>query len=78
MGNQGRAKHPAGLRLYNQKYYPVNFDAEDQHLYLKKVFPSLYRNTEEHVWPSPKTTTSSEASTFSKKWTTASLKTQES
>lgn len=37
MQHNGRTSHPAGLRLYNQKYYTVNYDAEDQHLYLKKV-----------------------------------------
>ena len=37
MQNQGRAKHPAGLRLYNQKYYPVRYDENDHLLYLKKV-----------------------------------------
>ena len=26
--NKGVAKHPAGLRLYNQKYYTVSFDEE--------------------------------------------------
>ncbi len=25
IGNKGVAKHPEGIRLYNQKYYPVNF-----------------------------------------------------
>lgn len=35
MQNRGVAKHPAGIRLYNQKYYTVNCD--DDHLYLKKV-----------------------------------------
>ena len=37
MGNNGRAKHPAGLRLYNQKYYPVRFHENDNLLYCKKV-----------------------------------------
>lgn len=37
MENQGRCKHPAGLRLYNQKYYPVRYDENQQLLYLKKV-----------------------------------------
>lgn len=37
MQNQGRAKHPAGIRLYNQKYYPVRYDDNDHLLYLKKV-----------------------------------------
>lgn len=37
MQNKGRAKHPAGLRLYNQKYYPVRYDEDNYLLYLKKV-----------------------------------------
>jgi len=26
LANKGRATHPAGIRLYNQKYYPVRYD----------------------------------------------------
>ena len=37
MGNQGRTKHPAGLRLYNQKYYTVNVDEAQNLIYVKKV-----------------------------------------
>ena len=37
MEHKGVATHPAGIRLYNQKYYTVNYDEEDHHLYLKKV-----------------------------------------
>lgn len=37
LGNAGRCKNKAGIRLYNQKYYPVRFDEESQTLYLKKV-----------------------------------------
>lgn len=37
INGKGVTKHPAGIRLYNQKYYTVNFDVEDQLLYLKKV-----------------------------------------
>lgn len=37
--NHGVCKHKAGIRLYNQKYYTVHYDGENQTLYLKKVFP---------------------------------------
>ena len=37
MEHQGRTSHPAGLRLYNQKYYFVCYDEVDKHIYLKKV-----------------------------------------
>ena len=37
MEHKGRTSHPAGLRLYNQKYYTVRYDEEDHLLYLKKV-----------------------------------------
>lgn len=29
LSNHGVAKHKAGLRLYNQKYYTVRFDADN-------------------------------------------------
>ncbi len=35
--NKGVCKNPAGIRLYNQKYYTVRYDEESQTLYLKKV-----------------------------------------
>lgn len=37
MEHNGRTSHPAGFRLYNQKYYPVRYDENDHLLYLKKV-----------------------------------------
>jgi hypothetical protein len=37
LNNKGVSKQPYGIRIYNQKYYPVNFDAEKGTLYLKKV-----------------------------------------
>jgi len=77
MGNGGRPKHPAGLRLYNQKYYRVNYDEEDQHLYLKKVLKFRLRNTEELVYQQPRTTTSSAPSTSRTRWITVFLKTRE-
>lgn len=77
MNNNGRAKHPAGLRLYNQKYYPVNYDAEEKHLYLKKVPHFPLRNMEAHVWPPPTSTTLSVPSTSKTKWKTESPRTPE-
>lgn len=37
LGNNGVSKQPYGIRIYNQKYYPVRFDAQKNSLYLKKV-----------------------------------------
>ena len=37
MSNSGVCKNKAGIRLYNQKYYPVRYDDESHTLYLKKV-----------------------------------------
>ena len=37
LGNKGVAKQSYGIRIYNQKYYPVNYDADKKTLYLKKV-----------------------------------------
>jgi hypothetical protein len=42
LANKGTCpKHPEGIRLYNQKYYPVNFEEgtgdQSTKLYLKKV-----------------------------------------
>ena len=75
MGNNGRAKHPAGLRLYNQKYYPVRYDENDQLLYLKKVHIYRPRNTGAPASPAPKTTSSSALSTSRTKWRTESPRT---
>ena len=37
LSNKGVCKNKAGIRLYNQKYYPVHYDEETGSLYLKKV-----------------------------------------
>ena len=37
MKNKGVCKHHAGLRIYNQKYYPVHFDADKGSWYVKKT-----------------------------------------
>ncbi len=37
LANNGVAKGKAGIRLYNQKYYPVRYDEDSSTLYLKKV-----------------------------------------
>ena len=53
LANQGVTKHKAGIRLYNQKYYTVNFNPGSKGfatLYLKKVnnFFNISKK-EEHV-----------------------------
>lgn len=45
LGNRGVTKNKAGIRLYNQKYYPVRYDEDSSTLYLKKVPLSPHRNT---------------------------------
>ncbi len=37
IANSGVTKNKAGIRIYNQKYYPVKHDPDNQTLYLKKV-----------------------------------------
>jgi len=37
INNKGVPKNKAGIRLYNQKYYTVNYDEDTKNLYLKKV-----------------------------------------
>jgi hypothetical protein len=44
LANRGVTKNKAGIRLYNQKYYPVRSDEEGNTLYLKKVLPLPFRN----------------------------------
>ena len=44
LSNIGVAKNKAGIRLYNQKYYPVRYSEEGSTLYLKKVLPLSFRN----------------------------------
>jgi hypothetical protein len=75
VANKGRPKHPAGIRLYNQKYYTVRFDEENNTVYLKKVRLALSRNTEAPASPSPKTSSSSEPSTSRPKCRTESPRT---
>ena len=45
LANNGTCpKHPEGIRLYNQKYYPINFEVGKDtftKFYLKKVIISL-------------------------------------
>ena len=41
LSNKGVCKNKAGLRLYNQKYYPIHYDEETRTLYLKKVLDCL-------------------------------------
>jgi hypothetical protein len=62
LNNSGVAKNKAGIRLYNQKYYPVRYDADNQTLYLKKVQYILFRKVEEHLLPKRNNFTSSELS----------------
>lgn len=45
--NKGVCKNKAGIRIYNQKYYPVNYDEDQGTLYLKKVKLILFRTAEE-------------------------------
>lgn len=77
MEHNGRTSHPAGLRLYNQKYYMVRYDDVDHLLYLKKVPICPLRNTEEPASPPPRTTTSSPPSTSRTRWRTESARTPE-
>ena len=46
LGNHGVSKNKAGIRLYNQKYYTVREDEQNQTRYLKKVTLHLFRKTE--------------------------------
>ena len=41
ISNHGVCKNKAGIRLYNQKYYTVRYDQENETIYLKKVFIRL-------------------------------------
>jgi hypothetical protein len=47
LSNKGVTKNKAGIRLYNQKYYPVRYDEDSSTLYLKKVLLRQHRNTAE-------------------------------
>ena len=78
LNNKGVAKNKAGIRLYNQKYYTVRFDEENQTLYLKKVSLSLCRKTEAPASSRPTNSSSSAPSTSNSKWPTTSLRTPES
>ena len=71
LNNKGVCPHPAGIRLYNQKYYTVNYDPKDPKadekegkdvkrcdtVYLKKVTPSTFRIREEPASPKPRLST---------------------
>ena len=50
LNNKGVCKNKAGIRLYNQKYYPVHYDEGLKTLYLKKVTVRLFRPKEELVF----------------------------
>jgi hypothetical protein len=76
--NKGVAKNKAGIRIYNQKYYPVNYDEEQGTLYLKKVKFVLFRVPEEPVSLKLNSFTSSEPSIQPLKCKTASRKIPES
>lgn len=78
LANHGVCKNKAGIRLYNQKYYPVRYDEDSSTLYLKKVTHLLFRSTEEHVSSRPSNSTSSEPSMLKLKCKTVLLRTPES
>lgn len=63
LNNKGVAKNKAGIRLYNQKYYPVRYDEEGKTLYLKKVHPITLRNKAAPASSRPTSSTSSAPST---------------
>lgn len=63
LANNGVAKNKAGIRLYNQKYYPVRADEENSTLYLKKVPPLSFRNRAVPVLPRLTSSSSLEPST---------------
>jgi len=48
--NKGVTKHKEGFRLYNQKYYLSNYDADQSHCYFKKVNVLLFSQKEELVF----------------------------
>lgn len=48
--NKGVCKNKAGIRLYNQKYYPVHYDDASHSFYLKKVNNMLFRAKVEHAY----------------------------
>lgn len=77
LNNKGVAKNKAGIRLYNQKYYPVRYDEESKTLYLKKVPPLSLRNKEEPASSRPTSSSSSAPSTRSSRCRTECPKTQE-
>lgn len=78
LNNKGVAKNKAGIRLYNQKYYPVRYDEDSKTLYLKKVHPITLRKTEEPASSRPTSSTSSAASTSRSRCRTECPRTQES
>ena len=78
LSNKGVAKNKAGIRLYNQKYYPVRYDEEGKSLYLKKVHPFPLRNKAAPASSRPASSTSSAPSTPRSRCKTECPKTQES
>ena len=75
MSNNGRTKHPAGLRLYNQKYYAVNVDQDKNVIYLKKVKFNRCSLKEEAALPSQKPIIWLPPSTSKTKWKMERLRT---
>jgi hypothetical protein len=63
LSNKGVAKGKAGIRIYNQKYYPVRYDEENKSLYLKKVLFPLCRKEAVAASCRPTSSTSSAPST---------------
>lgn len=78
LANKGVAKNKAGIRLYNQKYYPVRYDEDAKTLYLKKVILLSFRNLEVLALPKLRPFISSVPSTPRPRCPTVSLKTPES
>jgi hypothetical protein len=77
LANHGVSKNKAGIRLYNQKYYTVRLDEENNTLYLKKVLDYLCRKKEEPALSRPSNSSSSEPSTPSSRWPTMCPRTPE-
>lgn len=78
LNNNGVAKNKAGIRLYNQKYYPVRYDQENKSLYLKKVYLASLRNKAAPASSRPASSSSSAPSTRRSRCRTACPRTPES
>ena len=77
--NRGVAKHAAGIRLYNQKYFTVNHDPAGgdkaiETTYLKKVKLVEFRAREVPALPRPRISTLSAHGTLLFRWKMASLR----